>query len=83
MLNYVVIIRNFWTGKNVPFELTEECPHLFKKYRKHQWLCQVLAFLDQNKPFIIYSDTSYDCNEAVLSQEHEIECKIQERPIGY
>ena len=44
-------------------------------------IAKVLAFPDQNKPFIIYSDASYYCTWAILSQQHEIEGKIQERPI--
>ena len=43
----------------------------------------VLAFPYLNKAFIIYSDVSYYYTGAILSQGHEIESKIQERPVTY
>ena len=69
--------------KNVPFEWTEEFQHLFQTSRKRLMTASVLAFPDLSKPFIIYSDASYYCVGAVLSREHEIEGKIQKRPIAY
>ena len=43
----------------------------------------VLAFLDVNKPFIIYLDVSYYSTVVFLAHEHENGGKIQEGPIGY
>ena len=68
------------TRKNVPFEWTEEFQHSFVTVKKRLGTEPVSAFLDLNKMFIIYSDASYCCTGAFLSQEHEIEDKVQERP---
>ena len=43
----------------------------------------VLAFPDQSKSLIIYWNVIYYCTGTVLSQEHKIEGKIQERPTAY
>ena len=71
------------TGKNVPFEWTEECQNSFETPNKRLKTAPVLAFPDLNKSVIMHSDDSYCCITAVLSQECEIEGKIIERPKTY